>query len=232
MNRSVKQLERILDYEFQSRDVLMLALTHSSYANEIKEKSNDYNERLEFLGDSVLGLVISEYVYHNHKDYKEGELTKLRSKIVCEATLSECAREIELGQYMLFGKGEEITGGRTRRSILADAFEALLAALFIDAGIDVVKRIIFDLMGEKIKLAEKGLIVDDYKTHLQEIIQMNKENKIKYDLVKEEGPDHKKTFTTAVKLNGDIVGTGEGRSKKESEQEAAKMALRSGKIGS
>ncbi len=232
MNRSVKQLEKVIGHEFKSRDVLMLALTHSSYANEIKEKSDDYNERLEFLGDSVLGVVISEYVFNKHHESKEGELTKMRSKIVCEATLAECAGEIELGQYMLFGKGEESTGGRTRRSILADAFEALIAALYIDGGLEVVKPIIFKLMGEKIEMAEKGLIVDDYKTHLQEIIQMNKDNKIKYELVNESGPDHQKTFTTAVKLNGNVLGTGEGKSKKESEQEAAKMALRSGRVGS
>ena len=154
----------------------------------------------------------------------------MRSKIVCEATLAECAKSIELGQYMLFGKGEELTGGRNRRSILADAFEALLAAIYLDAGINVVKPILFKLMNEKIDMAEKGLIVDDYKTHLQEIIQMKKENKIKYELIEEKGPDHRKTFKTAVKLNNVVIGIGEGRSKKESEQEAAMEALRSGKV--
>lgn len=231
MKRPIKRLENELGYEFKSRDILMLALTHSSYANEIKEKDSPYNERLEFLGDSVLGLIISEYVYKNNLGSKEGELTKIRSKIVCETTLAECARELELGQYMLFGKGEELTGGRTRVSILADAFEALLAAIYLDGGLDVVKPILFRLMGDKIVLAEKGLIVDDYKTHLQEIIQTKKENKLKYELVDESGPDHEKTFHTAVKLNGVEIGRGVGKSKKESEQEAAKMALRSNNIG-
>lgn len=224
--RPLKALEKQLAYTFQDEKLLRLALTHSSYANEIQNKKTDYNERMEFLGDSVLGIVISEYVFLKHPDFKEGELTKMRSKIVCEQTLAECAREIDLGEYMLFGKGEELTGGRTRRSILADAFEALLAALYLDGGFEKVKPIIFNLMQDKIDMAVKGLIVDDYKTHLQELIQVKKDNRIKYELVGESGPDHRKIFQTAVKLNGHIIGRGEGRSKKESEQEAAKQALR------
>lgn len=230
MKKSIKELERVIGYEFKSKDLILLALTHSSYANEIKSKNAEYNERLEFLGDSVLDLIISEYVYYKYSSSKEGVLTKMRSRIVCEATLSECARAIDLGQYMRFGKGEELTGGRTRRSILADAFEALIAALYLDGGMENLRPILFKLMDEKIQLAEKGLIVDDYKTHLQEVIQMNKDNKIKYELIEESGPDHKKVFKTAVKLNNEVVGIGEGRSKKESEQEAAMMALRSGKV--
>lgn len=228
--KTLKQLENKLGYQFKNKNVLQLALTHSSYANEMRDKKAEYNERLEFLGDSVLGIVISEYVYSKHPDFKEGELTKMRSKIVCESTLAEIASEIELGEYMLFGKGEALTGGRTRRSILADAFEALIASLYLDGGFEIVKPIIFTLMQDKIEMAEKGLIVDDYKTHLQEIIQTKKDNRIKYELLEEKGPDHRKTFKTAVKLNQVIIGVGEGRSKKESEQEAAKMALRSGKI--
>lgn len=230
MIRKLEELEAVLGYKFKNQAHLRLALTHSSYANEIRDRKTEYNERLEFLGDSVLGVIISRYVYETHVDFKEGELTKIRSKIVCESTLAECAAEIHLGEYILFGKGEELTGGRTRRSILADAFEALLAAVFLDGGFVVVEPIIFKLMNEKIKLAESGLIVDDYKTHLQEIIQTKKENRIKYELIEEKGPDHRKTFTTAVKLNNVIIGKGVGRSKKESEQEAAKVALRSGKI--
>jgi ribonuclease-3 len=228
--RTLDELEKILGYEFNDKSILRLALTHSSYANELKSKDGDYNERLEFLGDSVLGVLISEYVFKQHPEFKEGELTKMRSKIVCESTLAEVASELQLGEYMLFGKGEALTGGRTRRSILADAFEALLAALFLDGGFVVVKPIIFEFMSEKIEMAEKGLIVDDYKTHLQELIQTKKENRIKYELIEEKGPDHRKLFRTAVKLNQVVIGIGEGRSKKESEQEAAKLALRSGKI--
>lgn len=228
--RKLEQLEGILNYKFKDQSILRLALTHSSYANELRDKTSDYNERLEFLGDSVLGVVISEYVYSEHPEFKEGELTKMRSKIVCESTLAEVGAELELGEYMLFGKGEALTGGRTRRSILADAFEALIAALFLDGGFVIVKPFIFAFMQDKIDMAEKGLIVDDYKTHLQELIQTKKDNRIKYELMEEKGPDHRKLFRTAVKLNGTVIGIGEGKSKKESEQEAAKMALRSGKF--
>ena len=228
--RKLNELEKVLDYRFKNPAHLRLALTHSSYANELRDHKAEYNERLEFLGDSVLGVIISEYVYKKNPDFKEGELTKTRSKVVCESTLAEVASEIELGEYMLFGKGEALTGGRTRRSILADAFEALIAALYLDGGFEVVRPIIFKLMGEQIDLAEKGLIVDDYKTHLQEVVQMKKDNRIKYELLDEKGPDHRKSFRTAVKINTVVIGIGEGRSKKESEQEAAKMALRSGKF--
>lgn len=230
MQKTLKELQEVLGYTFKDESILRLALTHSSYANEMRGKKEDYNERLEFLGDSVLGVVISRYVYENHPESKEGELTKVRSKIVCESTLAECSRELELGQYMLFGKGEALTGGRTRKSILADAFEALIAALYLDGGFTIVEPIIFKLMSEKIDMAEKGLIVDDYKTHLQELIQMKKDNRLKYDLIEEKGPDHRKSFKTAVKLNNKVIGVGEGRSKKESEQEAAKVALRSGNV--
>ena len=228
--KKLEALESILNYKFKDQSILRLALTHSSYANELKDKSADYNERLEFLGDSVLGIVIAEYVFTKHPEFKEGELTKMRSKIVCESTLAEVAAELELGEYMLFGKGEALTGGRTRRSILADAFEALIAALYLDGGFEIAKPFIYAFMQDKIDMAEKGLIVDDYKTHLQELIQTNKDNRIKYELIEEKGPDHRKVFNTAVKLNGKVIGSGEGKSKKESEQEAAKMALRSGKF--
>lgn len=229
MKKSLQELQEVLGYQFKDESLLQLALTHSSYANEIRHKKTAYNERLEFLGDSVLGVIISRYVYDSNPD-SEGELTKVRSKIVCESTLAECARDIELGEYMRFGKGEELTGGRTRKSILADAFEALLASIYLDGGFSVVEPIIFKLMNEKIDMAEKGLIVDDYKTHLQELVQMHKDNRIKYELLEELGPDHRKVFKTAVKLNNQVIGIGEGRSKKESEQEAAKLALRSGKV--
>jgi ribonuclease-3 len=227
MNPNISLLEKSIGYEFKNKDLLKLALTHSSFANENKELPVDYNERLEFLGDSVLGVIISRYVYENHLEHREGELTKTRSKIVCESTLAECAKSINLGKYMYFGKGEAATGGATRKSILADAFEALLAAIYLDGDFMTVEKIIFDLMKDKIQMAEAGLIVDDYKTYLQELIQVNKDNRLKYELLEESGPDHRKLFKTAVKLNGSMIGKGEGRSKKESEQEAAKHALRS-----
>ena len=227
MIANISLLEKAIGYEFKDKHLLKLALTHSSFANENKEDPVDYNERLEFLGDAVLGVIISRYVYEHHLEDREGELTKTRSKIVCESTLAECAKAIDLGKYMFFGKGEAATGGASRKSILADAFEALLAAIYLDSDFQTVEKIIFELMADKIKMAEAGLIVDDYKTYLQELIQVNKDNRLKYELLEESGPDHRKLFKTAVKLNGRIIGKGEGRSKKESEQEAAKHALRS-----
>lgn len=226
----MEALQKKIGYTFKDESLLKLALTHSSYANENKHEDVDYNERLEFLGDSVLGVIISRYVFDNNPEFREGELTKTRSKMVCESTLAECARAIDLGQHMYFGKGEELTGGRTRKSILADAFEALLASIYLDSDFIVIEKMIFKLMQEKLDMAEAGLIVDDYKTHLQELIQVNKDNRIKYELIHESGPDHQKTFKTAVKLNQKTIGEGVGSSKKESEQEAAKNALRSKKI--
>ncbi len=228
--RSFNKLEERINYYYKDKNLLKLALTHSSYANEKRNKTNEYNERLEFLGDSVLGLIISEYVYNRYSDYTEGEMTKMRAKIVCENTLYEVASDIELGEYMLFGKGELLSGGKNRPSILADAFESLLASLYLDGGFAVVKEVIFKLMKEKISLAEKGLIVEDYKTYLQEYVQAKKNNYLKYELIEEAGPDHLKTFKTAVKINDEVYGIGEGRSKKESEQDAAKSAIRSGKL--
>lgn len=224
--KSMKALQKQIGYTFKDESLLKLALTHSSYANENKFEDVDYNERLEFLGDSVLGVIISRYVFEKYPEYREGELTKTRSKMVCESTLAECAKAIDLGQHMFFGKGEALTGGRTRKSILADAFEALLAAIYLDSNFETVEKMIFKLMQEKIDMAEAGLIVDDYKTYLQELVQVKKENRIKYELMDESGPDHQKKFITAVKLNQKTIGTGEGSSKKESEQEAAKNALR------
>ncbi len=228
--RSFNKLEERIGYYYKDKNLLKLALTHSSYANEKRNKTNDYNERLEFLGDSVLGLIISEYVYKRYSEYTEGEMTKMRAKIVCENTLYEVASDIELGEYMLFGKGELLSGGKNRPSILADAFESLLASLYLDGGFDVVKEVIFRLMKEKISLAERGLIVEDYKTYLQEYVQASKNKILKYELIEEIGPDHLKTFKTAVKINDEVCGIGEGRSKKESEQNAAKKAIRSGKL--
>jgi len=225
--KSMQALQEKIDYQFKDESLLRLALTHSSYANENKQADVDYNERMEFLGDSVLGVIISQYVFEKYPGYREGQLTKTRSRMVCESTLAECAKAIDLGDHMFFGKGEAQTGGRKRKSILADAFEALIAAVYLDSDFQVVKAMIFRLMQEKIDMAEAGLIVDDYKTHLQELIQVNKDNRIKYELIRESGPDHKKVFETAVKLNQKTIGKGQGASKKESEQEAAKNALRS-----
>lgn len=219
------EIEKIIGYKFKTPAFLYEALTHSSYSNERRSQDVKNNERLEFLGDSVLSIVISDYLFNNYTELPEGELTKIRSKIVCESTLGECSKRIKLGSFMLFGKGEEMTGGRERTSILADAFEALIAAIYMDGGLEKSKEFILTQMKDKIEDSVQGKVFLDYKTHLQEIVQVNKDNKITYEIINEEGPDHCKVFHTHVKLNEKTIGVGVGRSKKESEQEAAKMAL-------
>ena len=219
-------LEKKIGYAFKDVKLLEEALTHSSYSNERRKESRSNNERLEFLGDSVLGIVISDYLFKNFQEMPEGELTKVRSKIVCETTLGECSRAIDLGAYMFFGKGEEMTGGRDRTSILADAYESLIASIYMDGGLEASRDFILTHMKKKISDAIAGKVFLDYKTHLQELVQVNKSNKIKYEIIGEEGPDHCKVFHTQVSLNELVIGDGVGRSKKESEQEAAKMALR------
>ncbi|MBN2899535.1 MAG: ribonuclease III [Clostridia bacterium] len=220
------KLEDTIVYRFENLKLVKEALTHSSYANEKKSNKIRNNERLEFLGDSVLSIVISDYLFRNYPDLPEGELTKIRSKIVCEATLSDCARRIKLGNYMMFGRGEELTGGRERTSILADAWEALIAAIYLDAGLETAREFIMEQMSQIIEDAIQGKVFMDYKTRLQEVIQVEKSNRIRYELTGEEGPDHCKVFYSSVLLNDERIGEGKGRSKKESEQEAAKQALR------
>lgn len=222
---SMRTFEKNIQYNFKNQGLLKEALTHSSFSNERKDNSVHNNERLEFLGDAVLSIVISDYLFKNHVDLPEGELTKIRSKIVCESTLGECSRRISLGEFMYFGKGEEMTGGRKRTSILADAFEALIAAIYLDGGIEASRKFIMSYMKEFIQNAINGKVFLDYKTHLQEIVQIRKDNRIKYEIIGEEGPDHCKLFYTQVKLNDIVIGYGKGRSKKEAEQEAAKMAI-------
>lgn len=225
MYEDYKGLEQKINYQFRESSYIYEALTHSSFANEKNDKTVRHNERLEFLGDSVLSLIISDYLFMKYPDFPEGELTKVRSKIVCEATLAECARSINLGSFMYFGKGEEMTGGRDRSSILADAFEALIAAIYMDGGLSHARTFILKSMNKKILDAIMGKIFVDYKTRLQEIVQSKKIKKIKYAVVDEQGPDHSKIFFTEVIINEKVIGKGEGRSKKEAEQNAAKMAL-------
>ena len=221
---SINQFENIIGYRFNNKEYILEALTHSSYSNE--NKNYNFNERLEFLGDSVLGIIISDYLFKNETELPEGELTKLRANIVCEESLSEVSKKIELGTHMLLGKGEEATGGRERVSILADAVEAVIAAIYLDGGIENARKFVLTQMDEIIQDSIKGRIFRDYKTHLQEVIQSQGETNIIYDLVEEIGPDHNKKFVMQVKLNDEVLGTGEGKSKKEAEQSAAKQALR------
>ncbi len=218
-------LENKLGYSFRDIELINQALVHSSYANEKGQKSHSSYERLEFLGDAVLQLIVSDYLYAKYPDFPEGELTKLRSRIVCESTLVECAKTLNLGEYMYFGRGEELTGGRERASILADCFESVVAAIYLDGGMGNARSFVLRNMDKKIMDAVMGKIFIDYKTRLQEVIQARKITQIRYVVLDEKGPDHNKIFEMNVVINDRIVGTGVGRSKKEAEQLAAKMAL-------
>ena len=220
-----KGLEEKIGYTFTNKRTLALAMTHTSYANEQRGRRKANNERLEFLGDSILGLIISNYLFRLKKELPEGELTKIRAAIVCERSLKEVAKSIQLGEYLYLGKGEESTGGRTRDSILADATEALIAAIYLDGGFRKATDFVLEHMGDIISQAIQGKIMRDYKTQLQELIQKDNKENITYKLVDQLGPDHDKTFKMNVFLGEKLIGTGIGKSKKEAEQEAAKDAM-------
>lgn len=216
-------LEQKLNYTFKNKRLLMGALAHSSYANESKLPEGS-NERLEFLGDSVLSLIVSEHIFENYRELPEGELTKIRAALVCEKSLYEFAKEIDLGNFLLLGKGEALSGGAERPSILADAFEAVLAAIYLDGGIEPAREHILRFIDKKLNCMA-SVAFKDYKTYLQEFIQKNPEEKLEYVIVGEEGPDHAKTFTVEVHLNSNVIGRGSAGSKKRAEQEAARQAL-------
>ncbi len=220
---TIGKFEEIIGYKFRDRSLIEHALTHSSYANE-KKLPGGSNERLEFLGDSVLSIVVSEYLYTHLSHIAEGELTKLRASLVCEKSLHIFAQKIQLGEFLKLGKGEENTGGRERPSILADAFEAVIAAIYLDGGFEPAARHILRFMPEDLQTRRKP-VFNDFKTILQEIVQKNPEEMVEYSLVGEEGPDHNKRFVVEVCLNSNVIGRGKGRSKKEAEQLAAKEAL-------
>lgn len=222
---NMQKLEETIEYNFKEKANLLLALTHSSYANERRNERLSSNERIEFLGDAVLNIVISEYIYSRFSNLSEGELTKTRASIVCEASLMKCANSIGLGRYLLLGKGEENTGGRTRTSILSDAFEALIGSIYIDGGITEARDFIYTRMQDVIGGSFSGEAFIDYKTMLQEVVQKNGELKLQYKIFLESGPDHNKMFVVQVYLVEKLLGQGEGKSKKEAEQNAAKAAL-------
>ncbi|MBC5659929.1 ribonuclease III [Anaerosacchariphilus sp. NSJ-68] len=218
----LEELEKKLGYTFQDRKLLEHALCHSSYANERHWDRLENNERLEFLGDAVLELITSEYLYKNYPKMPEGEATRTRASIVCEQTLALCARDLGLGDWLRLGKGEELTGGRDRDSITSDAMEALLGAVYLDGGFANAKEFVHHFILNDIE--HKKLFYDS-KTILQEQIQSETEVPIHYELIKEEGPDHNKRFTVQVLLETEVLGTGCGRTKKAAEQEAAYRAL-------
>lgn len=223
LDKNLEEFQGKIRYYFNDKELLIEALSHSSYANE-KRKGRNSNERLEFLGDSVLSIVVSQYLFEHFTHLPEGELTKIRASLVCEKSLYEFAKQIDLGEHILLGKGEENTGGRERVSILADAFEAVIAAVFLDGGLEAAKRHILKFIPKDID-DRKPVSFSDHKTILQEIIQKNPEEKVEYKLVGQSGPDHNKAFKVQVRLNSNVIGMGIGRSKKEAEQMAAKEAL-------
>lgn len=212
----------IAGYRFKKPELLQKALTHTSYSNE---KHLESNQRLEFLGDSVIGLVIGEYIYEKYPSMPEGELSKIRAGIVCENGLVKCAEKIELGRRLLLGRGEEMSGGRNRASNLEDAFEALIGAVFLDSDFYTVKKFVLKVMKEIIEEIVLHDGIEDSKTAFQEYIQKHGRKNIEYVLVKEEGPDHNKIYTMQVKVGGKVMGMGKGHSKKDAEQRAAKVAL-------
>ena len=218
---SLLEFENKIGYHFQNINLLETALTHSSYSNEKRLKKYECNERLEFLGDAVLELVSSEYIFKENPKKPEGDLTRIRASYVCEPTLALCAREIELGKYVLLGKGEDLTGGRERDSILSDALEATIGAVYIDGGFKNAKKYIHEHI---LKDIENKKLFYDSKTLLQETVQSDHLD-MSYELLKEEGPDHDKSFTVAVNINGEQLTTATGRTKKKAEQSAAYQAI-------
>ncbi len=222
MNRDLRELEQETGYIFRDRDLFRQALTHSSYANEHRLSKADCNERLEFLGDAVLELVCSDYLYRNYGDKPEGEMTKLRASIVCEPTLALCAEELKLGEYLLLGRGEEATGGRGRASVVSDAMEALIGAIYLDGGFASAKEFIHGFVLNDIE--HKQLFYDS-KTILQEMVQAEDEGELSYELLREEGPDHNKLFEVRALVGDKEVGRGTGRTKKAAEAMAAYRAI-------
>lgn len=219
----IKDLENAIGYKFQNITLLQNALAHSSYANERWHNSLMSNERLEFLGDSVLGMVTAEYLYRNFPERPEGELTRMRADMVCEKALAKVADQIQLGQHLMLGHGEEQSGGRNRDSILADAVESVIAACFLDGGMEPAKAFINRFVLKEVPV--KQMQNRDYKTALQELVQQKKNQVLTYHLVGEHGPDHDKWFDVEVQLNGKAVGKGSGTSKKRAEQDAAREAI-------
>ncbi|WP_188454422.1 ribonuclease III [Virgibacillus oceani] len=220
----VARLEKQLDIKFNNHDLIKQAFTHSSYVNEHRAETFSDNERLEFLGDAVLELGVSQYLYRNNPNMAEGEMTKLRASIVCEPSLNNFARDLQFGDYLLLGKGEEQTGGRTRPALLADAFEAFLGALYLDQGFDVSLQFLTNYVFPKISTGAFSHAMD-YKTQLQEFVQQYRNATIEYNIVNENGPSHDREFVSQVLIKGKVSGKGIGRTKKEAEQRAAKQAL-------
>ena len=223
-------LEKRIGYSFENKELLSLALTHTSYVNEVRAHGNatESNERLEFLGDSVLSVVVSNYLYNSFDEFLEGDMTKIRAEVVCEKALAKYAVEISLGDYLFLGKGEDKNNGRANKSITADAFEALLAAIYLDSGekgFDNVSALVLPFVKAEVESIRSRGKIDDYKTRLQTLVQQSGGDLLEYVVVSERGPAHNKTFTVEARLNSNIIGVGEGGSKRKAEQSAAREAL-------
>lgn len=223
MKSQLDQLQKKINIKFKQSELLSLALIHPSFLAEHPE-AEEHNQRLEFLGDAVLGSAVAYYLYVHYPQASEGELTKTRAAVVCESSLASLARVLDLGEYLQLGRGEELSGGKERASILADAFEALTAAIFLDQGWQKACIFLWSLLHEKIEKTVQG-VSSDFKTQLQEIIQSRGSDQLSYRLLSDTGPDHDKLFTTGVFIKNRLLGSGSGKSKKESEQQAAKEAL-------
>lgn len=225
-NETLEKIKKDLGIEWNDPGYLIQALTHTSYAHENRHQNLEHNQRLEFLGDAVLELVVSDYLYREYPGYPEGALTKIRAGVVCEPSLAHAAKSLGLGGFLLIGKGEERSGGRERPSILADAMEALIGAVYMDQGVDKAFKFVLDRLNMVIrKVVEDGGLITDYKTGLQELVQKKSEAPLFYEIIEEYGPDHSKTFVAGVNYQGVLWGSGSGRTKKDAEQAAAKDAL-------
>ncbi len=220
---NLEEFEKNINYKFKNKELLKTALTHTSYANEHKIQSN---EKLEFLGDAILEFVTSEYLYKNHKNLKEGEMTKVRATVVCEESLYKVALKHNFSDFLIIGKSELSCKGNEKPAILADSVEAVIAAMFLDSGIENVKKFVLDNLKEEVEIASKNVGKKDYKTVLQEELQKHGTVHIEYNIIKEEGPDHSKVFTAEVKCNGKQLAIGRGSNKKQAEMEAANKALK------
>lgn len=224
----ISYLEDTIKYTFKNKDLLLKAVTHSSYVNEHQKHFFECNERLEFLGDSVLSIIVSTYIYAKYSDQMEGILTKIRASVVCEKALAEFAKEIGLGNYLILGHGEEKNDGRNRASVTSDAFEALLGAMYLDSGknLETVADFLMPFIINALKDTNAAAVFKDYKTELQQIVQQVNGERLEYVVLEESGPDHDKTYTIAAMLNANQIGVGSGRSKRLAEQNAAKEALK------
>ncbi len=221
----LEDFENKINYTFENKDYLITALSHSSYANDKAQSSIESNERFEFFGDSIVNFIVSKSIFLNHSELSEGNMTRIRANIVCETSLKNQSVKLEIGEYLILGKGEVQTGGRKRASILADAFEAITASIYLDGGIKAAEKFVLEHLNDMIEESVETLTFQDYKTKLQEMVNRNNEQRIAYEVISEKGPDHNKIFVSQLRIDGKIIAKGSGKNKKEAAQNAAKYAV-------